>query len=264
MNMRKLFPALVLFAVCALPAHAACGALTGGWTCVNNQTGNSGATLVTSQPATAFSSPLTNGSIILVGVVQASSPVTFTISDTAGNSYVDCGKGQIAWNSSGDSGQLFYALNTHTTASDVVTVSSTVNAAFLQINAVELTGNAASTPVDTFAGQAASTSGTGADNITSTSATTATNGDLIFAAENAINGTITAGTGMTLFSGNGETTAAKVQTTAGSVAGTFDDNTSVDPYVCIMVAIKPAAGGGTSGAGVGGKAGLGGKEGFGD
>lgn len=233
--MRKILLILALCLTCE-PCYAA-------WTFKNSGTGNSGASNASSQNATAFSAALTNGSVIVVFAQQNNgAAVTFTVSDTAGNSFADCGKGQLSWFSGNEEAQCFLAINSHTTASDVVNLSSSASAPYLQIAALEYTGNAASSVVDNYAGQA-TTSGSGSSNITSGSASTLTDGDLIVGASNNIYGGVTAGTGFVSRTSNGFVTEDKTQTTHGSVAATFtDDYGSGDPYVCFMVAIKPSSG----------------------
>src|ERR1035438_9385066 len=71
--------------------------------------------------SSAFGSALTNPSIIACGVSWTVSGFTVTVSDTAGNTWVDSGAGVALSNGSTAYQQVFYALNTHTTASDGAT-----------------------------------------------------------------------------------------------------------------------------------------------
>lgn len=95
------------------------GGSAGNWTMPNAATGIGSS--VTSIPASAFANPLTNGSIILVGttagVTSASGQL---VNDTAGNSY-----SQFAAGAQFGPGtpNLWCATNTHTTSSNVVSLS---------------------------------------------------------------------------------------------------------------------------------------------
>ena len=123
--------------------------------------------------------------------------IPYTISDTAGNSYVDAGPGVILFNSSGAWSEVFYALNTHTTASNVVKLSPASGLLnYPRIVAVEFTGGATSSPVDGGSGvgyssKANATGGSsGANCLTATQLTPVTNGDLILAGSLNSNGTV--------------------------------------------------------------------------
>jgi hypothetical protein len=204
-------------------------ATSGSWTLANNK-GEAGAGAASTD---AFANPLTNGSLIVVHVWRQAAPTTPT--DTAGNTYSDCGSGSVIFHTDYRI-QCFYTINTHTTSSNVVTSTSALN-----IIASEWTGNAASSPVDVFHSTASGTtlSTDGADNMTSGAATTNVNGDLIIGNWSTYTGAAASGTGFTALAGvNGHPYAEyKVQTTAGSIAATATRDAN-DFYAMIMTAFK--------------------------
>jgi len=223
--------------------------LTNSFTIPNTGLLNGGATSVTSAALTAFSAALTSGSLIIVHEFSGSN-VTYTVpTDTAGNTYVDCGPGQAAFTVANDQSECFYALNTHTTASNVVTVHSSTGATFLSGLAFEVVGAASSSPIDGGSGvgysiKASAFGGAaGANNLTATSLTPVTNGDLIvafFATGSNGNTAGTAPNAFTLVNG----TFSKVseyfnQGTAAAIIATASDSTSTDPYAAIVIAVKP-------------------------
>lgn len=226
--MRRL--TLIVLLACSCPAWAA-------WSKVNDQVGSGAATAAT----TAFSSPLTNGSIIIAGVQSNNNTAMGTPTDTAANTYVSCGTANpVLFNTSAAGIACFYSLNTHTTASNVVSTTCS-GAGFCRINAMEFTGNAASSPVDVFLAAANQTTvGTTGQNVTSGANTTTVNGDLIFGLGAVQTGTLTTGTGFTSSTGT-VTNQYQVQGSAGSIASTWNDGTATDPYAALMVAFKAPA-----------------------
>jgi hypothetical protein len=136
--------------------------------------------------------------------------------------------------------QCFYALNTHTTASNVVSFASTGGGA-MKVTATEWTGAAIVTPVDVTQNSGAnqSTGSGGGQNVTSGAATT-TGADLVVGITGVATGTLTVGTGFTTSS-----TASLeylTQSGPGALAATWNDNTNSDSYAAIMVAFRPYAG----------------------
>jgi len=185
-----------------------------------------------------FSTPLTNPSLI---VVLASGPTgTYTITDTAGNSYLDCGQGQIVFNSSADGTQCFYSLNTHTTTSNVVSFAST-GGGTMSLVATEWTGSALVSPVDVLqnSGTNVNTGSGGGQNLSSGGATT-TGADLVIGMAGVVTGPLTVGTGFTPTSSNNF--EYLTQSGPGALAATWSDPTNTDPYAALMVAFKPYPG----------------------
>ena len=205
------------------------------WSKRNDQTGTGSGS---PQAAAAFSANLTNPSLI---VVFTSGPVgTFTVTDTASNTYVDCGQGQIVYNTSATGVQCFYALNTHTTASNVVTFASTGGGA-MTVAATEWTGGAIVSPVDVTqnSGPNAST-GVGGGQNTSSGAATANGPDLVIGLAGVQTGTLSVGTGFTSTSIPG--LEYEILNAPTALAATWSDNTNNDSYAALMVAFKPYAG----------------------
>lgn len=94
------------------------GNVGGGWSITNQQTGE--VTTETSITMT-FANPLTSGSVILLTTfTQNIGSVTNTITDTAGHTYTSLIKTQWAFGTN----NYFCATNTSTTASNVITFST--------------------------------------------------------------------------------------------------------------------------------------------
>ena len=103
------------------------------WGASNTETASGGGS---SLNLTAFPSALTNPSLIMVGVLAQTAQFPITITDTAGNTYVDCGPTSFV-TVTGYKAECFYAENTHTTASNVV--HAAFNAAgFADVEAAEV------------------------------------------------------------------------------------------------------------------------------
>ena len=212
------------------------------WTLKNSQYANS--TWQNPVATPAFANALTPGSIIIVSVVNWGGTVIPTPTDTAGNTYVDCGVGKILYSSSACAVQVFYALNTHSTASNVVSVARA--SGYLGVDASEWTGNASSSPVDVYASTANGThSGSGTDNFTTPSANTTANGELIYGFVGYVSATITAGTNFTQVTNDSQGEAEyQIQSAAGSIKATWSENYAYgNNYGAIMVAFKAASSG---------------------
>jgi hypothetical protein len=202
------------------------------WVKKNDQS----ASASSSNPAstTAFSSALTNPSLIIVSVWESNSTAPATPTDTAGNTYIDCG---VTCNSGSPIasprwGKLFYALNTHTTASNVVSVSNP-SANIINITALEFTGGATSSPLRHAAQQEANTGTGGGQNMTTPSVSTV-NGDLIVGASFG-GGTKTVGTGFTASSTGLQLTGFEYETGAGgSIAATWNGAVNSATYGAII------------------------------
>lgn len=205
------------------------------WVKTNDQTGSgSGSPQVTA----AFASPLSDPSLI---IVLATGPVgTFNITDTAGNTYTDCGAGQLLFNTSGNAVQCFYAANSTTTASNVVSFASS-GGGTMKVTATEFIGGALSSPVDVTqnSGNNASSGTGGGQNVSSGPATT-TGADLVVGVTGVTAGTLTAGTGFSATS-----TASLeylIQSTPAALSATWNDGTNNDSYAAMMVAFRPFSG----------------------
>lgn len=170
------------------------------WTLTNNQTGAS-APSTSSVSTPAFVSPLTNGSLILVGTSAAvTSASGQLVNDTAGNSYAL----MVAGNQFGPgTPNTWCAANTHTTTSNVVTLSLVGSFAFpgKVVSAAEFVSSngalSCSTNRDDVAGTQ-TTSGAPANNATCGASgghlNLANPFDLVFIWFNYTAGTVSAGT----------------------------------------------------------------------
>lgn len=146
------------------------------WTVTNNKALYS-AGPGTSLALTAFTNPLTNGSVILLGTQNdtvLSTPVTIT--DTAGNSYTSLRKNQ--WTPG--TADYFCASNTSMTASNVITFSATPTATTF-LNAIEITNSSGPVTCGNIDKQSSGGgSSTGSTTIAMGNFTTTTNGDFIW------------------------------------------------------------------------------------
>ena len=205
------------------------------WTKHNDKTGSGTGS---PQAASAFTSALTNPSLIVVFVTGPAG--TFSVADTAGNTFVDCGQGQILFNANANGVQCFYALNISTTGSDIVSFASTGGGA-MKVAAMEWTGSALVTPVDVLQNSGANaSSGTGGGQNVSSGAATTTGADLVVGFAGVTAGSLTVGTGYTASSlANLE---FLTQSTSGALAATWNDGTDNDSYGALMVAFRPFAG----------------------
>ena len=210
-------------------------ASTASWTKRNDQSGSGTGS---PQTATVFSVPLTNPSLIVVltqGLIG-----TFSVTDSAGNAYSDCGAGQITFNASANGLQCFYAVNTSTTTGNIVSFASTGGGA-MTLTAMEWTGVALVNPVDLTqnSGSNQSTGTGGGQNVSSGSATT-TAADLVLGFAGVGTGTLSVGIGFN--SSSSASLEYQVQTGPGATGATWNDNTNNDSYAAIMVAFRPYPG----------------------
>lgn len=211
--------------VCCLPSYAS-------WTQTNH--GNGGGT-GNPQSTSAFGAALTNGSVIVVSIArQTNAPVAPT--DTATNTYTACGATGAPFSWNGFEVNLYYALNTHTTASNVVSEANSVGD-YVGIISAEYTGNAASSVVRACVGQTLTTSGTTGQNVSSGNIGSSS-GDLVYGTVECTSGTLTVGTSFTAVASG---VTDEYITASGNIAATWNDNTSGDACVAIGVALKPAA-----------------------
>lgn len=202
-------------------------------------------TFASSVSTTAFASPLTNGSIIIVcteydGVTTWHAGNTPT--DTAGNTYVRA----VDNLSSGvfDS-NIWYALNTHTTASNVITATDSGGGVDSTIAAEEWTGIVTSSPIDKTASSTGVSTALSSGNITPVNS-----GDLIFGCgAAAISGNHLSLSGSytnlnqtsTTFSNVGD--ATQIQSVAAAIAGTLTVSSSVSWNMAVASFIALATAG---------------------
>jgi hypothetical protein len=231
---------LVVVALTFFQPEKASAAGCPSWTLKNAQEGgtSSGGNIQTSS---AFSSPLTNPSLIIVAVSNTSTGTLNTPTDTATNSYIDSGAGKVLLGSWAF--QLFYALNSHTTASNFVYMTNGANPNHAEIWALEFTGGATSNPVDKYTSNAnANTGSGGGQNVVVGPLTPSYSGELFVGVNNATNGLgVFTGSPWTTQEVNlsiGNEAVGAVQGTAAAFTGTWYDNANNDIYSAMMVAFK--------------------------
>jgi len=193
-----------------------------------------------------FSSATTSGNAIILGVTFGNINPTITAADSQGNAYAQAVKTYDAGHNQGCA--ILYAVNITGGASNRVTVNFSGSVAYLALGIHEYSGVVASSALDRTAG--ATGSGT---SLSSGSATTTANGDLIFGCgveDSAGSGdTFTAGNGFTkhvdLGSAAGYADEDEVQGTAGSVAVTWTLSPSGRGWIANMAAFKASSVGST-------------------
>ena len=198
----------------------------------------------------AFPSNNTAGNLIVVAVeigATAADRPSINVSDSQGNTYYPA-TSQITWrlDGGGDSVQLFYAPNIRG-GSNIVTWTelnsgngSGAGNQFNQISIHEYSGVCIASPLDVTAVMV----GTTTNNnflMTSGSATTSVNGELIFGYANTLGAALAPGAGFTPCQSNVGLSEYLVQTTAGSVAATETNGAGNMPYVILMATFKPAS-----------------------
>lgn len=200
-------------------------------------------TFASSVATTAFASPLTNGSLIFVcaefdGVTTWNTGNTPT--DTAGNTYVRI---TDTLQSGVFDSMSWYALNTHTTASDVITITDKGGGVDSTSAAEEWTGLQAATPIDKTASSTGVSTALNSGNITPVNS-----GDLIMGCgAAAISGNHLSLAGSytnlnqtsTTFSNIGD--ATQVQAVAAAIAGTLTVSSSVSWNMAVVSFIAAAS-----------------------
>ena len=188
----------------------------------------------------AFNSTTTTGNAILLGVTYGNVNPTISVTDSQGNTYAQAIK---TYDSSHNQGcAIFYALNITGGASHRVTVHFGSSVAYLALGIHEYTGIASSSALDVTAGKI----GYGTA-LSSGSATTTANGDLIFGCgvedSQGSGDTFTAGSGFTKRMDLGNTAAYadedQVQIAAGLIAATWTLSPSRS-WIADMAALKAA------------------------
>lgn len=174
--MSKLIRLALVLALSAVPACAT-------WSRAQGAKGGSATdgTSVGTVATAAMTSALTNPSIIVVYTGYGTTPNVGNVSsvtDTAGNSYSFVTDVEDTINF--QAVEMWWAINTHTTASNVVTVHFTLNASFAFVMADEYTGGGPHPVIDTAAVSTTVTPSTTAPGpYLGTAVTPTTNGDLI-------------------------------------------------------------------------------------
>lgn len=214
---------------------------------------------VASQAAT-FANPLTNPSVIVASVFWGSNNASGLtgVTDTAGNTYTSYISGADGTN--GGSINILVAINSHTTASNVVTAAFSPNQSFTAIIIDEYIGGGVSQGRDTFVGTTGSAASPGPYTTANIPIPTA-NGDLLVgawtnttAAANA--NAVTANSPWSIATQLNSATLGNIATewfsqgTAAVVQGSWSWTASgTVGYESMITSIKAAAGGGGGSAG---------------
>jgi hypothetical protein len=184
-----------------------------------------------------FSSPVTTSDLLLVAIGTNVPTATITsVTDTLGNTFTPA-TGLVANPLVGVGEQIWMANSKGSSADTVAVVLS--QAANVHLIIAEYSGIAAVVDATAAAGPM---SGTAAD---SGALTTLTPGDLLFShiVTTSLNHTFTAGTGYTLRQTTPTGASAiedQLVSATGSYHGTFGLGTA-DYWICVLVALKPAA-----------------------
>lgn len=194
--------------------------------------------------AVTLTSPVASGNCLVVAVTVYPDTNTITLTDDKSNAYTSLGT--VDDTSDQEMTELFVLGNINN-APQTITANYSGNGSYTQIVAAEYTAIAQSNPSDGHAAQFVGAAAAGTDAIGSGTLTTTVGNDEIVAIafqENANVLTISAGTGETIElndTGGGNTAAIadKLQTSPGSVQGTFTlAGTGNTNYVVFAVALK--------------------------
>lgn len=190
-----------------------------------------------------FPSAATNGNAILIGVSFGNTNPTITATDSQGNSYTQAIKTYDSRHRQGCA--ILYATNIRGGAPVTVTVSFSSAVAYLALGVHEYAGIVPAAALDKAAGAVGS-----GPTLSSGAATTTANGDLIFsvAVEDSVGrgDVFTPGSGYIKRVDLGNVAAHAdedmVQTSAGSIAGSWTMARSGEDWIADMAAFKSSSG----------------------
>jgi hypothetical protein len=197
----------------------------------------------------SFPSNNAAGNLIVVAVeigATAADHPFISVHDTQGNTYHPATT-QPTWrtNGGGSSAQIFYAPNIRP-GPNTVTMSepnagggSGAGNAFNQIAIHEYAGVCSASPLDVTAAATGVTTNS-PFTVTSGSATTSVNGELVFGYGNTLSAFLAAGAGFTARQTNAGTSEDMVQALAGPVEATEINSANNTPYVMLMATFKPS------------------------
>ena len=204
-----------------------------GWGLKNDQNGSGSGTTVS---CAAFANPLTAGSTIFVCVMAETTSIPAP-TDTAGNSYTDCGAGNVLFNSGAWTIRIFLARNSSTISANVVQVSNPASA-ICYVQASEWATSFPSQGVVGWVSQLNASSGTGGgQNVTSGYVATRYDRDLLIALACCASGSVTAATPFSPMStpSGAFSPAFYIRHGSGNTAANWSDNTNNDPYAAILL-----------------------------
>lgn len=215
------------------------------WAITNAQSGSAVASSGSPNlAATAFSNPLTNSSRIICLAFNINIGDTITCTDTAGNTYTDCGAGVAAFAISTKEGVALCTTNTSTTSSNVVTMHSTGTGAatvYPRIIAFEVTVNGAAPTIDVTTKAQNQTGGSAGSNNMPASITTATANSFVLCLYTATTDGVTVGTTVA-FTDIAHLFALEAEYFLVAATGSFtcqaSNTASSDNYAAQMISLK--------------------------
>lgn len=206
-------------------------------------------------PTATFAGSTTSSNLICGAVAYDSAVTLNSVTDSKGNTYSIVRTVTDALNLTKLSS--FYAKNITGGASHAVTANLSATSTYALIAVHEVSGADTSTPLDVETGQV-QVDPTGTDGISSGSVSTSTNGQYVFAgsftsAPPSSSTAFSAGTSYTLRVNDGYIntlskigTESRIQTSSGSIAGTFTRSETGMDYMTVVMTFKEAGGGAAS------------------
>jgi hypothetical protein len=176
---------------------------------------------------------------LLICLTSGDSPGISAPTDTAGNTWLDCGAGPVAYSGSYVI-QLFYVPSCKGTTSDNV-----VSASNYAVLLLEVSGAASSNPVEAFVSNPEATTGSGSNNGTAGNLTTSDADFMVVGTLSSFNQSAGSNVAWTVAPNDSQGNSILeyfAQTAAGLIAGDYTDSNSGQTYCAVMVAFKPAGG----------------------
>ena len=176
------------------------------------------------------------GNLLLVTVSKVGTGIS-TPTDTAGNTYIDCGAGEVTYGTSIATIRLYYCASCKSAAKGN-TVTST---GAYGVSIIEFSGCLAGGSVNVNTKKANGvTVGAGGQNMIVGPMTTTKNGDLVFVWATNQNGTAVTNPNWlsSQNSAGGGLWQYQIKTVAGPITSTMSDNTASDNYCMIMAGFR--------------------------
>jgi hypothetical protein len=213
---------------------------------INRVQQNDAETVGSTTNSATFTGAQTAGNLIVVALKFSDNATFVSLSDTKGNTYVQCGN-EIDYTTEQVRARIYAAYNIASAAANGNTVTLTVSTVpnddiRLWIN--EYSGAAISGANDVNAATFGAAAGTASDNITSGTATTSVANELLFGFLRPFSGPGIAGTGFrSISTSGGNLIEEQLSNSAGANQATATDHVSGDLYIMMMATFKPAGGG---------------------
>jgi hypothetical protein len=177
----------------------------------------------------------TAGNLLVCGIIFSTTGIS-TPTDTAGNTWLDCGAGEVDFNGASVSVKLFYVANCKAGSNTVTSTGA------FSVHLAEFSGVLASSPIEATSKSPnnSTTSGTSPGNMLSSSFSPPSNGDLIVCLSGCITGPISSGPGFITASDVNGLLSYLVQGLSNTINPAHTDATGSDAYGTIAAAFKPA------------------------